>query len=103
METEIKKRGKKKGSPKTGGRVKGTPNKVTAINKEVLTEISMGMLDKLPEMIKQLDPKEYVSAWIRINEFLIPKPQRLDVDLTSKQNLTIEARLKELAAENEDY
>jgi len=103
METEVKKRGKKKGSPKTGGRKKGTPNKVSAVNKELLTEISLGMIDKLPLMISQLDPKEYVSAFIRINEFLIPKPQRLDVDLNSNQNLTIEAKLRELAQENEDY
>ena len=103
MELYKNKVGRKKGTPKTGGRKKGTPNKVTTITKEILNEIADGLRPTLAEDLAQLEPKDRINAWLRLVEFVVPKPQRLDVDLTSNQNLTIEAKLKELAQENEEY
>lgn len=88
---------------KTGGRKKGSLNKVTTITKEILNEIADGLRPTLAQDLAKLDPKDRITVWLKLVEFVVPKPQRLDVDLTSNQTLTIEAKLKELAQENEDY
>lgn len=103
IEKKVHTGGKKKGAPKSGGRVKGTPNKVTGVTKEILANIAQGMMKEIPRILSQLEPKDKIKTWLEIVSYIIPKPQKIDVDFSSKQAFTIEARLKELAAENEDY
>lgn len=91
-----------KGRQKTGGRKKGTPNKVTAITKDVLAEIADGLRGQLADDLAVLDPKDRVAAFIKLVEYVVPKPQRLDVEMNATVvQSSIEDALKELAAENE--
>ena len=92
----------KEGRQKTGGRKKGTPNKVTAITKDVLAEIADGLRGQLADDLADLDPKDRVAAFIKLVEYVVPKPQRLDVEMNATVvQSSIEDALKELAAENE--
>ena len=88
---------------KTGGRKKGTPNKHTAFSKAVITEIlndytSSGQFRK---DLEELDADKRLDKIIKIMAFDIPKPQAVDVNITSNMQKTIEDKLVELSEENE--
>ncbi|MBQ9203489.1 MAG: hypothetical protein IJ155_04515 [Prevotella sp.] len=89
---------------KTGGRQKGTPNKATAFTKEVISDIlsdyySTGQMAK---DMKELEPKERVDAILKLAAFVTPKPQSIDMSITSSKKKTIEDTLEELAEENDE-
>ena len=47
-----------KGTPKTGGRVKGTPNKVTGTLKSWITDLINCNRSQMEKDLKDLDPKD---------------------------------------------
>jgi hypothetical protein len=66
--------GKKKGTPKTGGREKGTVNKVTRTAKELVTElVSMGMEKALKKLDEIEDPKDYLDTLVKFISYVVPK------------------------------
>ena len=58
---------REKGQPKTGGREKGTPNKVTRTIRESIFDIVSDSIDVLKDDLKKLEPKERLQI---INGFL---------------------------------
>lgn len=72
---------REKGSKKTGGRQKGTPNKVTASVKDWLS----GLIDKnrkqIEKDIKQLEPKERLQVLEKLMQYVIPKQQAVSADV----------------------
>jgi hypothetical protein len=58
---------------KTGGRKAGTPNKVTRELRERLKEVFYEELDNLPNLLKDMQPKERVELLIRLAPFVLPK------------------------------
>ncbi|MBQ8051627.1 MAG: hypothetical protein IJ197_08675 [Bacteroidaceae bacterium] len=86
---------------KTGGRKKGTVNKVTAITRSLINEIASGMIDTVLKDIALLEPKDRVHVFIKLAEFNIAKPQSIDISLSPEKVKTIEQRLGELSQENE--
>lgn len=62
---------------KTGGRVAGTPNRVTKELRETLKGIVAGELDALPETLKELTPKERLDLVIKLLPFCMPKIQSI--------------------------
>jgi len=58
---------------KTGGRVPGTPNRLTREIREVLKDILTGELESLPEILKELDSEKRVDAIIKILPYILPK------------------------------
>lgn len=89
---------------KTGGRKKGTPNKNTAVTKELIADIlsdyySTGQLAK--DMAK-LEPKERVDAFVKLATFILPKPQSIDMSVNPSTKKTIEDTLQQLSADNEE-
>jgi hypothetical protein len=58
---------------KTGGRVAGTPNKVTSELRETLKAIVASELESLPETLEQLQPKERLDLVIKLLPFCMPK------------------------------
>lgn len=60
---------------KTGGRVAGTPNKITGELREVLKTIIEGELVELPELLKELTPDERVGVLVKLLYLVVPKPQ----------------------------
>lgn len=103
---------------KTGGRVKGTPNKENPL-KGYIRSHSMGYFEPKPrkdeetgvefeasdfEMdILALAPDDRVAAELRLLKFHMPEMKAIDMDMTvSEATKTIEERLAELAGEEED-
>lgn len=103
---------------KTGGRVKGTPNKKNPL-KGYIRSHSMKYFEPRPRkreetgeefMASDLDldmeslaPADRVSAEIRLLKFHTPEMKAIDMDMTvSEFALTIEQRLAELAGEDEN-
>lgn len=86
---------RKKGTPKTGGRQKGTPNKATAAVKEYLAEVigaylapapttraaaEMDATPHLDEDLLQMLPAERVRAVAQLAGYIIPKQQAITLD-----------------------
>ena len=67
-----------KGSKKTGGRQKGTQNKVTKDLKPILQTLLQKELKNLPQLITQLEPKERVDAITKLLPYIIPKMKQVD-------------------------
>jgi hypothetical protein len=66
-------RGRKPGTPKTGGRLKGTPNKVTALAKDAIAVAAerLGGIDRLVEWARA-DPANERVFWGTIYTKLLP-------------------------------
>lgn len=85
---------------KTGGRQKGTPNKTTTITKEMVVEVLNSMHGHLPEKLAELEAKDYVNAYCKLMEFVLPKPQRVEIDQRNGFRVSIEDTLKQLSKEH---
>ena len=57
---------------KTGGRKKGTPNKLTKELRTILKELLYKELDKLPEHLETLEPKDRIAVSIKLLPFVLP-------------------------------
>lgn len=82
---------------KTGGRKKGTPNKITKITREITEELAVGMYEKVKKDIDKLSAKDRVQVFLKLVEFNVPKPQSLDISLAKEQERTIEDELLNLS------
>ena len=80
---------RKAGTPKTGGRKAGTPNKATALLKDCISGIVSDYIQptdtrsKLPTLAKdfpQLTAAERVKAIIALSNFVLPKQQAISID-----------------------
>ena len=70
---------------KTGGRKKGTPNKISSQVKEKLTQVIDETIDSLD--ISLMRPSEKIKL-IQIGlQYIIPKPQ---IEQQEEQNITVE-------------
>lgn len=58
---------------KTGGRQKGTPNKITKDLREVLKTVLSKEFKSLPKLLASLDPKDRIDTMIKLAHFCIPK------------------------------
>ena len=61
---------------KSGGRTKGTPNKVTAIQREFIQSLLDSQNSKIEAELSSLSGKEYLSVILSLMEFTIPKLNR---------------------------
>lgn len=82
---------------KTGGRQKGTPNKVSSVTKEMVIEVLSTMHDHLPEKLAELEAKDYVAAYTKLAEFVLPKPQRVEIEQSNRFHVSIEDTLRKLS------
>jgi hypothetical protein len=85
METEKR---NTKGQFKSGntGKPKGAMNKTTAANKERIEFVLSLLDDTLEEDILKLKPKERVELWSTLQEFIRPKLQRMNLDITPPED-----------------
>jgi hypothetical protein len=62
--------------PKTGGRAKGTPNRLTTTLRETIQEALEAEAGNLPDLLAQLKPSERVAAFTRLAQLVLPpRPQ----------------------------
>jgi hypothetical protein len=60
---------------KTGGRVAGTPNKLTSELRTVLRDMIAAEMDALPKTLEGLTAKERLDVLIKLMPFCLPKVQ----------------------------
>ena len=100
-ELNMKERVKRK---KTGGRQKGTQNKVTTVTKEILSEM-LGDYQESGLMTADflaLEPKDRIQCAEKMMQYILPKMQSTSVDFNNKATkITIEQKLRELSEEND--
>ncbi len=58
---------------KTGGRVAGTPNRVTSELRKTLKTVVAGELELLPGTLAELPPRERLDLLIKLLPFCMPK------------------------------
>ena len=73
---------------KTGGRIAGTPNKVTSDVKSRIATLIDQQFDAITSDLEQLEPKDRVTAYLKFLEYVLPKQR--------EQNLNVSARLDSL-------
>jgi len=65
---------------KTGGRKKGTPNKLTSELRSILKDVLSDELEKLPETLEALQPKERIEMIIKLVPYVLPKVESVKMD-----------------------
>lgn len=80
-----------KGTAKTGGRKKGTPNKATNDMRKWLKSFLDQNQEQIEKDFKALEPKERIQAFERLLQYTLPKMQTMDanieLDALSEDNL----------------
>lgn len=75
--------GFEKGKPKTGGRIAGTSNKVTADIKTKISALIDEQFDAISEDLELLEPKDRVTAYLKFLEYVLPKQRETRIDLST--------------------
>lgn len=87
----------KKGRKKTGGRKKGTPNKMTLTIREQLKNAIEPFLETMEDTINNIvEPKDKVDAIAKILPFVVPKYQSTTINDDTRRNVTLEEYLVEI-------
>jgi hypothetical protein len=76
----------KKGRKKTGGRQKGTPNKVTKALKAQLTGFVTDNFEAFIEDLNNMYPDQRAKLYVKIFEYVLPKQKQIDLDGEVKIN-----------------
>jgi hypothetical protein len=68
---------------KTGGREKGTPNRLTKELRSVLKEIIYQEFAGLPDRLDKLEPRDRLELLIKLLPYILPKviPLNCDYDI----------------------
>jgi len=62
---------------KSGGRKKGTPNKLTKELREALKDVIFNELENIESNLEKLEPKDRVELLIKLMPFVIPKVEKI--------------------------
>lgn len=61
---------------KSGGRTKGTPNKLTKELRTILKDVIAGELEELPYHLEQLDSKTRIELLAKLLPYAMPKVEQ---------------------------
>lgn len=76
---ELKRRGKAKGSPKSGGRKKGTPNKKTLFLADALTNLNFNLAEEIIASLSQIsDPSQKMQYLLALLDYTHPRLKELE-------------------------
>lgn len=75
-----------KGTPKTGGRKKGTPNKLNGSIKEWLNNFLLENKELIENDFKLLQPKERLFLYEKLLAYIIPKATCIDMTGNETEN-----------------
>ncbi|OQY92507.1 MAG: hypothetical protein B6D37_14540 [Sphingobacteriales bacterium UTBCD1] len=74
---------------KFGGRAKGTPNKLTTVQRQYIQSVLDMQTDRFKTELSNLTGSEYVKAILYLMEFVIPKLSRTEIsDITPPKEIT---------------
>lgn len=57
---------------KTGGRVKGTPNRTTTKIKNLISDLLENKFTKFEQELEELEGKDFVTAYLKLTQFVVP-------------------------------
>jgi hypothetical protein len=69
---------------KTGGRQKGTSNKLSGTVKEMITQFVENEVRQLPGLLSQMEPKEKADLILKLLPYIIPKIAPADTSTEKK-------------------
>lgn len=72
---------RRKGTPKTGGRAKGTPNKVTGTLKEFVSDLIDKNRVQIERDLSTLSPRDRLYVLDKFMQYVLPKNQSLNTNL----------------------
>ena len=72
---------RKKGQLKTGGRAKGTPNKVTADLREWISDLLNNNKSVFETDLEKLEPQQRVAIFEKLLSYAIPKMQSVETKI----------------------
>ncbi|GAB3995127.1 hypothetical protein GCM10028807_34450 [Spirosoma daeguense] len=72
-----------KGREKTGGRKPGSLNKATADIKTRIVNLIGEQFDSIATDVSLLEPKDRVSAYLKLLEYVVPKQREQKIDLST--------------------
>ena len=105
--------GKPKGLPKTGGRKKGSENKITREAREIFKDIMDANIENINTALKELYDEDKTKFLFVINKYFpyyMPKKENIDItsqgDKISPINITVSkpttaSKIKKLLGEND--
>jgi hypothetical protein len=70
-----------KGTPKTGGREKGSLNRQTAEIRSFVAELVQDSRDKIKDDIASLDPDKRLMYFEKLLQYVLPKPMQTQFPL----------------------
>lgn len=65
---------------KTGGRVKGTPNKLTKEIRIILKNLLAIEIENLPDLLEQLEPRDRWELIMKLMPYVLPKVKDISHD-----------------------
>ena len=68
---------------KTGGRVKGTPNKLTAEVRKIISDALTPTLENLQNELNSLSTKDRLDIVAKLLNFVLPKLKETDINTIS--------------------
>ncbi len=77
-----KKKGRPPGTPKTGGRVKGTPNKITKAVRSQLVKIINRNVRNIQNDLDSLDPKDRLVILEKLMQYVVPKQSAIKAEIS---------------------
>jgi putative NADPH-quinone reductase len=82
---------RQKGTPKTGGRAKGTPNKVTTDLRTWINDVLNNNRATFEADLQRLEPQQRVMIFEKMFSYAVPKMQsveaRIDIEHLSDEQL----------------
>ena len=60
---------------KTGGRTKGSTNKITKEFQKALEQFMYNAIEEIPQLYDKLKPKEKIEYFIKLSPYITPKKQ----------------------------
>jgi hypothetical protein len=63
---------------KTGGRIQGTPNKVTKDLRDLLKSVISNELETIRDRLDKLEPRERLEVTLKLMSYVMPKVQTLE-------------------------
>jgi hypothetical protein len=86
---------------KTGGRQKGTSNKLSGTVKEMITQFVTNEIQHLPSILSMLEPREKADYIIKLLPYILPKKAPIEEPKEPSRPMRIHDMFKAEMAQNE--
>lgn len=73
---------------KTGGRKANTPNRINAETKAVIQNLVNDEVQKIPDLLDSLKPKDRIELVIKMLAFIMPKQSKIELEADIKDRFT---------------